>query len=138
MPAIVTRHWERSTGIEHGNRLGFLASRGLLPRFSSFFAYSSHSLSSVAGFCRHRGAPVDTIDTPHCSRALATIILSFFRANCVFPRPPGQASPFSHHAALLPILVGRGLLLLFSRIRAFVTKLPSLSVLFFWFFRHFS
>jgi len=22
MPAIVTRHWERSTGIEHGNRLG--------------------------------------------------------------------------------------------------------------------
>lgn len=71
----------------------FSPSRGLLPRFfsSSFsFAYSSHSLSSVASFCRRRRAPVDTIDTPHCSRALATIILSFFRANCVFPRPAAK------------------------------------------------
>lgn len=33
MPAIVTRHWERSTGIEHGNRLGFLAQSRSSPAF---------------------------------------------------------------------------------------------------------
>jgi hypothetical protein len=69
MRAIVTRHWERSTGIEHGNRRLACARCRLRCCWLLLSLRLLLSRVRLRAFVTASPCNPPAIDTPHCSRS---------------------------------------------------------------------